>query len=85
MVARFNEEWKSILLINQNFQQQGVDIFKMQTEYSNRLNATGEDDYSEMNRSLHDLSSDKGFDLGYPDFYARALRKKNMVKMIPSI
>ena len=75
-----SEEWKSILLINQNFQQQGIDIFKLQTDYSNRLNAAGEADYSEMNRSLHDLSADKSFGLGYTDLYARALRKKIMVK-----
>ncbi|MEO7522698.1 MAG: leucine-rich repeat domain-containing protein [Ferruginibacter sp.] len=75
-----SEEWKSILLINQNFSKQGSDIYKVQEEYINRIKSGNEDDYSEMNTSLHDLFERKKFLLGYPDFYARALRNKHVIK-----
>jgi hypothetical protein len=74
------EEWKTIFLVNQNFSKQGVNIFTLQNEYMNRLHATGEPGYSEMNRSLYDLQKDKSFGLGYIDLYARALRKNHVVK-----
>ena len=75
-----SEEWKSILLINQNFSKQHSDIFAIQNGYINRMNSENEDDYSEMNKPLHDLFEMKKFNLGYPDFYARALRYKFVVK-----
>ncbi|MEO7045417.1 MAG: leucine-rich repeat domain-containing protein, partial [Ferruginibacter sp.] len=73
-------EWKSILLINQNFRDQRVDVYTLQNGYINRMNSENEDDYSEMNTSLHDLFGMKKFSLGYPYFYARALRLKFVVK-----
>lgn len=69
-------EWKTILLINQNFSRQQTDLYKVQHGYINRLNSENEDDYSEMNKSLHELNEMNKFGLGYPDFYARALRYK---------
>ena len=72
-------EWKTILLINQNFSNQRSDIFTLQSNYINRMNAPNEDDYSEMNKSLHDLNEIKKFGLGYPDFYARALKYKFVI------
>ncbi|CAN5779410.1 hypothetical protein BH11BAC3_BH11BAC3_27330 [soil metagenome] len=75
-----SEEWKAILLINQNFSKQRSDIYTLQHEYINRLNSKDEDDYSEMNKSLHDLFEMKKFSLGYADFYARALKYKFVVK-----
>ncbi len=72
-------EWKTILLINQNFSNQRSDIFTLQSDYINRMNAPNEDDYSEMNKSLHDLNEIKKFGLGYPDFYARALKYKFVI------
>jgi len=71
-----SEEWKKILLINQNFRNQRTDIFTLQNEYINRMNAEDEDDYSEMNKSLHDLNEMMKFSLGYPDLYARAIKYK---------
>lgn len=73
-------EWKTILLINQNFCKQGTDINSIQNGYINRMNSENEDDYSEENKSLHELFEMKKFSLGYPDFYARALRYKFVVK-----
>ena len=67
-------EWKTILLISQNFSNQRSDIFTLHSDYINRMNAPNEDHYSEMNTSLHDLNEIKKFGLGYPDFYARALK-----------
>jgi hypothetical protein len=74
------EEWRTIFRINQQFSKQGVDIFKLQDEYVNRLNTAGEAAYSALNRSLYDLHEAKRFDLSYTDLYARALRKKYLVK-----
>lgn len=74
-----SEEWKSILLINQNLSKQRSDIYTLQNEYINRLNSENEDDYSEMNKSLHDLYEMMKFSLGYPDFYARAIKYKFVV------
>lgn len=75
-----SKEWKTILLINQNFFKQRSDIYTLQNEYINRLNSENEDDYSEMNKPLHDLNEIKKFSLGYADFYARALRHKFVVE-----
>ena len=75
-----SKEWKTIFLINQNFKKQRLDIFSLQNDYINRLNDEGEEDYSEMNKSLHDLNQIKKFSLGYNDLYARALREKHVVK-----
>ena len=72
-------EWKNILLINQNFKNQRSDIFALQREYINRMNAQNEDDYSEMNKSLHELNEIRKFSLGYTDLYARALRYKFVI------
>ena len=72
-------EWKTILLINQNFSNQRTDIFSLQNDYINRMNSPNEDDYSEINKSLHDLNELKKFGLGYPDFYARALKYKLVI------
>ena len=77
---KLDEKWKSIFLINQNFKNQGVDIFKLQHEYINRLNAPGEEDYSAMNKSLHDLNDLNKFSLGYDDLFARALRTNQVTK-----
>lgn len=71
-----SEEWKAILLINQNFRKQRSDIYTLQNDYVNRLNSEDEADYSELNKSLHDLFEMKKFSLGYRDFYARAMRYK---------
>ena len=71
-----SEEWKTILLMNQNFSKQRSDIFKIQNGYINRLNSKNEEDYSETNKSLHELFEMKKFGLGYADFYARALKYK---------
>jgi hypothetical protein len=71
-----SEDWKNIFLINQNLSTQGVDIFKLQQAYSNRLNLPGEEEYSVLNSSLHDLHEGKIFKLGYVDLYRLALRKK---------
>ncbi len=75
-----SEEWKAILLINQNFSKQHSDIFAIQNGYINRMKSENEADYSEMNKSLHDLFEMKKFSLGYPDFYARALKYKFVVE-----
>lgn len=74
-----SKEWKNILLINQNFSKQRTDIYTLQHEYINRMNSDNEADYSEMNKSLHDIFEMKKFSLGYPDFYARALRYKFVI------
>ena len=75
-----NDEWKTIFLINQSFSKHGINIFAIQNEYINRLNSAGEEAYSELNRSLHDLNEEKRFGLGYTDFYARVLRKNPLIK-----
>ncbi|MEO6720241.1 MAG: hypothetical protein ABIN67_07730 [Ferruginibacter sp.] len=75
-----SEEWKTILLVNQNFQKQHIDIFKLQEEYINRLNEKDEAGCSEINKSLHELNELKRFSLGYPDLYARAIRTNHVVK-----
>jgi len=74
-----SDEWKTILLINQNFRVQGSDIFTLQSDYVNRMNAPNEDDYSEMNKPLGVLNELKKFSLGYPDLYARALKYKFVI------
>ncbi|MEO5943496.1 MAG: hypothetical protein ABIP30_03605 [Ferruginibacter sp.] len=75
-----SEEWKSILLINQDFSKQGSDIYTIQEEYINRMQSENEAGYSEMNTSLHELFEKNKFSLGYTYFYARALRTKHVVK-----
>lgn len=75
-----SDEWKTIFIINQNFQKQQVDIFKLQNEYINRLNAVGENDHSEMNTSLYRFDAEKRFSLGYADLHARAIRKNHIIK-----
>lgn len=75
-----DDEWKNILLINQNFSKQHVNIFKIQEEYMNRLKTKGEENYSEMNTSLRRLIQEKEFGLSYYDFYARAIRTKHLTQ-----
>jgi hypothetical protein len=75
-----SEEWKTILIINQNFQKQGVDIFKIQNEYINRSNEQGDADLSEINSSLYELNGVRRFALGYSDFYKRAIRTNHVVQ-----
>jgi hypothetical protein len=75
-----SEEWKTILLINQNFQKQNVDIFTLQNDYINRLNTAGEADYSPMNQSLQELHEAKRFSLSYSDMYARAIRTNYLIQ-----
>jgi Leucine-rich repeat (LRR) protein len=70
-----SEEWKTILIINQNFQKHHVNIFTLQKQYMNRLNAPGEAEYSEMTTSLKELHEMRRFDLGYTDFYELAIRQ----------
>lgn len=69
-----SEEWKMILLYNQNFSRQGVNIFSIQEQYLNRLNQEGEEPITAQNTALHDLIRSNSFSLGYPDFYKRAIR-----------
>ncbi|MEO7174153.1 MAG: hypothetical protein ABI002_00080 [Saprospiraceae bacterium] len=71
-----SEEWKTILLINQNFSKQHTDIYAVQNGYINRMNAKGQDDHYEMNTSLHNLNNERDFKLSYDDFYTRALKYK---------
>ncbi len=73
-------EWKTILRINQDFQKHHVDIFTLQQEYVNRLNAPGEAPYGEMNTSLKELHAMRRFELGYADFYERAIRRQYLVR-----
>ena len=68
-----SDEWKSILVINQNFSKQGVDIFKIQSEYINRQNKENEFT-DEGNTSLYELNKLNLFLLGYEDLYRRAIR-----------
>ena len=75
-----SKEWKTIFIINQNFQKQRSDVYSLQEDYINRNNSAGEEDYSEMNKSLHDFAEMKKFGLGYPDFYIRAQRTKYVIK-----
>ncbi len=70
------DEWKTILLINQQFKKQQLDFFALQDKYINRMHKEGDADYSPLNTSLHELNVKQRFTLGYPDFYARALRMK---------
>ncbi|MEO5889324.1 MAG: hypothetical protein ABIQ31_03685 [Ferruginibacter sp.] len=74
-----SKEWKAILLINQNFQKQHLDIYTLQEQYINRMNKKGEEDLSEINTSLHELNELKKFGLSYTDLYARALRTNFVV------
>jgi hypothetical protein len=75
-----SDEWKTILLINQNFQKQNVNIFTLQKEYMNRLNTAGEAQYSAMNSALSDLHKMSRFDLGYTDLYQRAIRTNYLTR-----
>ena len=75
-----SEEWKNILLINQIFHNQQVDFSALQNGYINRMKSENEEDYSEMNKSLHDYIEMKKFSLGYSDFYARAKRYNHAIK-----
>jgi hypothetical protein len=70
------DEWRTILLINQQFRKQQLNFFAVQEKYMNRMHTKGEADYSPLNTSLHELNQKQRFILGYPDFYARALRMK---------
>ncbi|MEO6000994.1 MAG: hypothetical protein ABIN89_29375, partial [Chitinophagaceae bacterium] len=78
------EEWKTIFLVNQCFKKHGVDVFKLQNEYINRLNTGGENNYSEINTSLNELYDMRKFGLSYTDMYFRALQK-NYVKTYNNI
>ncbi|HEX8528536.1 MAG TPA: hypothetical protein VF646_00870, partial [Cytophagales bacterium] len=73
-------EWKAILRINQQFQQHHVDVFALQQEYLNRLNAPGEAAYGEMNTSLRELHAMRRFGLGYADLYERAIRRQYLTR-----
>jgi Leucine-rich repeat (LRR) protein len=74
-----SEEWKTILLINQNFSKQHVDFFKLQNHYINRLNVGNEDGYTELNTSLRDLYEKEKFSLSYSDLYSRALKHESLI------
>lgn len=74
-----SEEWKQILLINQNFARHGTDIFAIQNEYIHRLHEADETPHSEMNKSLHVWLDLNQFKLGYQDFYIRALRDNHCI------
>ena len=74
------EEWKTIFLINQTLQQNGVDIYKIQNDYLNRLNKGDDPGLSEINTALYDLEAAKEFGLSYSDFYARVSRTMKLVK-----
>lgn len=75
-----SDEWRTILLINQQFKKQQLDFFALQDTYINRMHTKGEAGYSPLNISLRELNEKKRFSLGYPDFYAAALRRKWMIK-----
>jgi len=75
-----SEEWQTIFIISQSFQQQRVNIYSIQEDYINRMNSGGEENYSEMNKPLYDFVDMKRFGLSYYDFYARALRTNYVVK-----
>lgn len=70
------DEWRTILLINQQFKKQQLDFFALQDKYINRMHKEGDADCSPLNTSLYELNKEQRFSLGYPDFYARALRMK---------
>lgn len=72
-------EWQSILLVNQQFQKNGIDVFVLQEDYINRLNAPGEPGRSAINISLYALNHDRQFSLGYQDLFERATRKKILI------
>jgi len=72
-------EWRDILIINQQFSKQGIDVFALQKDYVNRMKAAGEPELSPMNTSLHELNDAMHFNIGYKDLYARAVRKKMLV------
>ena len=72
-------EWRDILLINQQFSKQGIDLFALQKDYANRLKKAGEPELSAMNTSLHELNDAMHFNIGYKDLYVRAVRKKMLV------
>jgi hypothetical protein len=74
------EEWRNVLVINQNIDTHGADLFQIQTEYINRMREAHQPGLSEMNRSLHDLNDASMFILSYHDLYARALRTGHVPK-----
>ncbi|WP_254561031.1 leucine-rich repeat domain-containing protein [Dyadobacter diqingensis] len=73
------DEWKNILLINQSFSRQQINIYTIQKEYINRLNTRDEQSLSEMNTSLYDLHEAEQFGLSYQDMYARAIRRNHLI------
>lgn len=73
------DEWKNILLINQSFSRQQINIYAIQKEYVNRLNSPDEQPISEMNTSLYDLHETEQFGLSYQDMYARAIRRNHLI------
>ncbi len=75
-----SEEWKTILLINQNFSKQGVDIFKLQEQYLNRLNNQDDEPLSPQNTALHELIRKRSFQLGVTDLYNHAVRNEWMTE-----
>jgi len=77
-----SDEWKSILVINQNFSKQGVDIFKIQSEYINRQNKVNEFK-DEGNTSLYELNKLNLFNIGCDYLYRRALRIGWMKECLP--
>jgi len=77
------DEWRTILTINQNFKRNGVNVFRLQHDYVNRLNKAREDDYSEMNKGLREFNEANRFSLGYPDLFARALKTKYVPRSEP--
>ena len=77
-----SDEWKSILVINQNFSKQGVDIFKIQSEYINRQNKENEFT-DEGNTSLYELNKLNLFNIGCDYLYRRALRTGWMKECLP--
>lgn len=72
--TELSREWKNILLINQHFQTNGIDVFALHRQYINRMNSAGESEYSEMNTSLYEMNTLNRFSLGYADLYARAVQ-----------
>jgi hypothetical protein len=67
-------EWRNVLLINQNINAHHADIFAIQEEYINRLNATQAPARSEMNQPVSALNDSRLFSQSYNDLYARAVR-----------
>lgn len=74
------EEWKQILIINQQFKQHHIDIFQLQHGYINRVKDSRDADYSLLNQSVHVFHSLKTFSLGYADMFARAAKLNPKLK-----